>query len=75
MKNEVSLAPLIGMIILIVAASFGIIMIFSAFTIMSLNVLFVEEIVPLTWTTVFALSWLKFWLSLFLGGLIKVRSV
>ena len=35
----------------------------SALTIVSVNTLFGQEIVPLTFGTVFALAWIKFWIG------------
>jgi hypothetical protein len=47
----------------------------ASFTILSLNVLFAAEIIPLTWTTVFALAWVKFWIGIMISGVIKVKKV
>jgi hypothetical protein len=74
LKNDLSMGPLIAAIVFIVVLSFGALMIASAFTILALNVLFSSEIVPLTWATVFALTWIKFWLSVMMTG-IKVKAV
>lgn len=51
-----------------VAIVFAIMLVFaSALTILSVNALMASEIVPLTYTSVFALAWLKFVVLWFLN--------
>jgi hypothetical protein len=75
MKDDLTLSGIAGVAIGVTAIAFIFLMIAASFTILSVNVLFASEIIPLTWTTVSALAWLKFWVGIMFSGLVKVKGV
>jgi hypothetical protein len=75
MKDDLTLSGIVGVVIVVTTVMIGILLIAASFTILSLNVLFATEIIPLTWTTVFALAWVKFWIGIMISGVIKVKKV
>jgi len=74
MKNDLTISGIVGVAVLVTVVMIGILLMASSFTILSINVLFATEIIPLTWATVFALSWVKFWLGVMISGVIKVKK-
>jgi hypothetical protein len=75
MKDDLTLSGIVGVVIVVTTVMIGILLMAASFTILSLNVLFAAEIIPLTWTTVFALAWVKFWIGIMISGVIKVKKV
>lgn len=75
MKDDLTLSGIVGVAVAVTVVAFSLLLIAASFTILSLNVLFAAEIIPLTWTTVFALAWIKFWLGVMISGVIKVKKV
>jgi hypothetical protein len=74
MKNDLTISGIVGVAVFVAAVAFSFLLIAASFTILSINVLFATEIIPLTWTTVFALAWVKFWLGVMFSGVIKVKK-
>lgn len=72
--NNVDPGKVVLAIVFLVFFGFGLALVASMFTIISLNVLFVKELIPLTFESVLSLAWLKFAVGGLLSGIVRINQ-
>lgn len=73
MNNDLSFTHIFGVVVVVTLIAIFSLLLSSTLTIISINILFASEIIALSWQTVFALAWVKFWLGLMFGQAIKIK--
>jgi hypothetical protein len=59
---------------IVATTSFALLLGASTLTILSVNVLFGQEVIPLTFATVFSLAWIKFWVGFMFNRIKLVKE-